>query len=170
MGVDTEAIRAALEPVVSQHDLELYDVELSGSGRARVLRVSIQDPEQPVALDRLATVSRVLGPIADELVTGHYELEVSSPGIERPLRRAAHFRGAIGEIITIKHSASSDGATVRERGRLLDADDDAATIELDSGEHRTVPYAAIAAARTVFEWGPQPRPGTPKRAKEHTKR
>jgi ribosome maturation factor RimP len=167
MTSDVEAIRRALAPVVADLGLELYDVELSGSGRSRVLRVSIADPAQPIDLDALTDANRALGPLADELIDGHYELEVSSPGVERPLRWPEHFRGAIGETVTVKHTATADGAPVREAGRLAAAGDDAITLEVEAGEERVVPYDAISAARTVFEWG-SPRKAPSKRAKEQT--
>src|SRR3954447_7093179 len=151
---DAEAvIRRALAPVVAELGLELYDVEFAGSGRSRVLRVSVSDPAKPIDLEALTAANRALGPLADDLVAGHYELEVSSPGVERPLRRPEHFQGAIGETVTVKHTAAEGGAPVREKARLVAADDDAIALELETGEPRRVPYAAIAAARTVFEWG-----------------
>lgn len=169
MTSDVEVIRRALTPAVAQLGLDLYDVELSGSGRSRVLRVSVADPAKPIDLDALTAANRALGALADDLIDGHYELEVSSPGIERPLRRPEHYQGAIGETITVKHAATDDGAPVREKARLVAADDDAATLELETGEQRRVPYAAIAAARTVFEWG-APSKAPSKRAKEQTTR
>ena len=164
---DGETIRRRLAPAVADLGLELYDVELSGSGRSRVLRVSVADPVKPIDLDALTRANRALGPRADELIDGHYELEVSSPGVERALRRPEHYHGALGETVTVKHRATDDGATVRERARLVSAGDDSVVLELESGERRTVPYAAISAARTVFEWG-APEPAPSKRAKEQT--
>jgi ribosome maturation factor RimP len=171
MTSDADALRRALEPAVRALGLELYDVELTGSGRSCVLRVSVQNPGGPVDLDALTDANRALGPLADDLVTGHYELEVSSPGVERTLRRPEHFRGALGETVTIKHSATPDGVAVRERGRLVAADDDHITFEIETGDQRTVPLTAVTAARTVFEWGAPANTRRPsKRAKEHTKR
>jgi ribosome maturation factor RimP len=170
MTIDADALRRALEPAVAALGLELYDVELTGSGRARVLRVAVQNPSDAVDLDALTEANRALGPLADDLVNGHYELEVTSPGIERTLRRPEHFRGAVGETVTIKHTATSDGAAVRERGRLVGAGDDHITFETETGDQRTVPLAAVSAARTVFEWGAGSNARPSKRAKEHTKR
>jgi ribosome maturation factor RimP len=90
-------------------------------------------------------------------VHGRYLLEVSSPGLERPLRTPDHFAGAIGEIVTCK-TRDDDGHVSRLRGVLAEAGTDAITITTDSGD-LTVALDAVDAARTVFEWGPAPKPG-----------
>jgi Uncharacterized protein conserved in bacteria len=95
-------------------------------------------------------------------VAGAYNLEVSSPGLERSLRRPADFARFVGTTITIKSHEPVGGAR-RHRGRLLDADGDGVALDVD-GERRCFPYEGIAAARTVFEWGPpeKVKPGKPK--------
>jgi ribosome maturation factor RimP len=80
--------------------------------------------------------------------------------VERPLRRPAHFRRAVGETVTVK-TRTPEGTARRVRGALLDADDDehgGFTLELDGAVER-FDYAAVEGARTVFEWGPAPKPG-----------
>jgi ribosome maturation factor RimP len=76
-------------------------------------------------------------------------LEVSSPGLERPLRRADHFRGAVGSTVSVKLAGR------RVRGVLLAADDEAFELALDDGTEERILYADVAQARTVFEWGPK---------------
>jgi ribosome maturation factor RimP len=93
--------------------------------------------------------------VLDELdpVPGKYTLEVSSPGLERTLRTPDHYRRAIGEKVRIKLRAELEG-TRRIEGVLTDAGDDGVTVD-----DRRVSYADIDRARTVFEWGPTPKPG-----------
>ena len=159
--VDLEAVRGAVEPVLDRLGLELVDVEMVGSGRARTLRLAVDRPGG-VDLDALAEASAPVSAALDEAaaLSGAYTLEVSSPGLERPLRRPAEFSRFVGTTITVKSHEPVSGAR-RHRGRLLEAGADGIAVEVD-GERRDFPYEGIAAARTVFEWGPgeKPRPGS----------
>ncbi len=89
-----------------------------------------------------------------------YALEVSSPGLERPLRRREHFVRAIGATVSVKHRIA-DGSVVRERGTLTAADAVQITVETD-GAPQAITYDDIVQARTVFDWGPAPKPGKAK--------
>lgn len=154
---DQSAVRAAAEPILASLGLELVDVEVVGSGRARTLRLTV-DREGGIDLDTLAKAN---GPVSDALdsvdaVSGPYTLELSSPGLERPLRRPAEFRRFIGTTISVKSHDPIDGVR-RHRGLLAEADDAGIALEVD-GQHRRLSYDAIASARTVFEWGPSPKP------------
>ena len=161
---DQSAVWAAAEPALSSLGLELVDVEVVGSGRARTLRLSV-DREGGVDLDALAEAN---GPVSDALdavdaIAGPYTLELSSPGLERPLRRPSDFRRFVDTTISVKSHDPVDGAR-RHRGLLLEADEVGIALEVD-GQHRRFSYDAIATARTVFEWGPAPKPtGPAKRA------
>ena len=161
---DPSGVWAAAEPVLSSLGLDLVDVEIVGSGRARTLRLSI-DRDGGIDLDTLAEAN---GPVSDALdaadaVAGPYTLELSSPGVERPLRRPSDFRRFVDTTISVKSHDPVDGAR-RHRGLLVEADEVGIALEVD-GQHRRFSYDAIATARTVFEWGPAPKPtGPPKRA------
>src|ERR1700704_1228302 len=106
---DIAAISGVLEPVVHALGLGLYDVEISGSGRARVVRGLVDRPDG-VGLDAVAAAADAISPVLDTppangWLTGPYALEVSSPGLERPLRTPAHFRGAVGGTVSGKTRA-----------------------------------------------------------------
>ncbi|MBI2169030.1 MAG: ribosome maturation factor RimP [Actinobacteria bacterium] len=161
-----DRVRAVIEPLLTPLGIELFDVEFigggAGSGRSQVLRVSV-DRDGGVDLDTIAEVSRVVSPALDALfetdtaVRGRYTLEVSSPGVERPLRTPAHFRRVVGEMVSIKTHEEIDGER-RHRGVLQRVDDDGIVLEAGGAERR-LDFGQIAAARTVFEWGPAPKPG-----------
>jgi ribosome maturation factor RimP len=155
--VTIDAIRDAVAPVIAGLDLELYDVELSGGGGTRTLRVTVDRPGG-VDLDAITDVTRALSPILDDDSTlpGSFLLEVSSPGVERTLRTPAHYLGARDCTVSIK--IRTDTGTERLHGVLVDADDEGCTIETD-GQRAQIRYSDVTQARTVFEWGPQPRPG-----------
>jgi ribosome maturation factor RimP len=148
---DVAAIADTVEPVVTALGLSLYDVEVSGSARAKVVRVLV-DREGGVDLDTVGTAAEAISPVLDgahlsRVLPGPYSLEVSSPGLERPLRRPQHFRGAVGSTVSVK----LDGRRVR--GRLTEADDDGIGLALDDGTTERILYPDVAGARTVFEWG-----------------
>jgi ribosome maturation factor RimP len=149
--------------VLATLGLEVFDVQLTGSGRASTVRV-IVDRDGGVDLDAITAASERIQPALDDL--GPYALEVSSPGLERPLRRPEHFRRAVGETVSVKiRDADADGEVRRLRGELVSADERGVTVHVDDtdgGEH--VDYDQIIKARTVFEWGAAPK--TPKRAKK----
>lgn len=168
-----EAVRASAERALAPLGLELVDVEMVGAGRARTLRITVERMEGltgGVDLEALTAASEAVSPALDTLdaVSGPYNLEVSSPGLERSLRRPSEFRRFLGTTVSIKTHEAVDGAR-RHRGRLLDAGDDGVTLEVDGVERRFA-YDEIAQARTVFEWGPAPKPGGgQRRAKERTR-
>jgi ribosome maturation factor RimP len=148
---DVAAIVEAVEPVVTALDLELYDVEVAGSGRAKVVRVLV-DREGGIDLDTVGAAAEAISPVLDgerlaRVLAGPYSLEVSSPGVERPLRRADHFRRAVGSTISVKVPGR------RVRGVLVSADADSFEIALDDDTRERIPYTEVAQARTVFEWG-----------------
>lgn len=152
-----DTIRDAVAPVIAGLGLDLYDVELNGGGGTRTLRVTIDRPGG-VDLDAITDVTRALSPILDDdrTLPGSFLLEVSSPGVERVLRTPAHYLGARGCTVSIK--VRTETGTQRVHGVLVDSDDEGCTIETD-GKRDEIRYCDITQARTVFEWGPQPRPG-----------
>jgi ribosome maturation factor RimP len=157
-----ETIRTEVAPVIAPLGLGVYDVVLGGG----VLRLVLDKPGG-VDVDTLEEASRLVGPRLDEIVQGSYTLEVSSPGLERALRRPEHFAGALDSTVSVK-VRGDDGAIERLRGELSRVDDDTVTLRTESGE-RVVRLADIESAKTVFEWAPAPKPGKgskPGRAKK----
>jgi ribosome maturation factor RimP len=157
MGESTvDVVTEAIVPALADLGLRLYDLEIAGAGRGRVVRVLV-DREGGVDLDAITRASEVVTPLLDagraaEALAGSFTLEVSSPGLERPLRRAEHFEGAVGEVVSVK-SRDADGVAQRVRGTVTAADDDAVELTLDDGQVVRIAYVAIVQARTVFEWG-----------------
>jgi ribosome maturation factor RimP len=154
-------VQELVEPILARLGLELFDVEQKGA----ILRVSV-DREGGVDLDALSDATRVVSAALDEAdpMPGRYTLEVSSPGLERPLRTPAHFRRYIGTTVTVKTNPDVEGER-RLTGALESADDDGIVVA-----GRRLHYSDIERARTVFEWAPTPKPkGAPPRVKTHAK-
>lgn len=153
----TERLLALVEPVIAEHDVELYDLELAGG----TLRITIDRPGG-VDLEAIGSVTRAVSRLIDEQdpIPGGFTLEVTSPGLERPLRTPEHFARAVGETVNVKTRAGVEGDR-RLKGTVVSADADAVTIAPEGGgEPRTLTYAQVERARTVFDWGPTPKPGT----------
>lgn len=156
------ALRAELDPIVESLGLSIYDVTLGGSDRPTL--TVLLDRKGGVDLDSLETATRTLSAALDALdpLKGRYLLEVSSPGLERPLRTLQHFSAAAGESVTLK-IRDTEGHVDRIRGTIVSAVASGAggatiTIRTDTGD-RTVALDVIEQARTVFVWGPAPKPG-----------
>ncbi len=157
-----EMLYDELSPIVGALGLELVDVELTGA----TVRVTV-DRDGGVDLDGLADANRVVSGALDRLdpIPGRYTLEVSSPGLERRLRRPAHFTRALGETVSVWLLPGTPPAR-RLQGRLADADELGVRVEGPDvpGGSAHVAYDTIERARTVFEWGAKPAP-SPSRAK-----
>lgn len=159
---EIDRVRELVEPIVSDLQLDLYDVER----RSGTIRVTIDTPpgsDGGIDLDTLALATRLISSEIDAVdpVPGRFTLEVTSPGLERPLRTAAHFAREVGKDITVRlvGSAVSEGTERRVDGRLVAADGDEFTLALADGSERTIRVGDVDKARTVFEWGPKPKPG-----------
>jgi ribosome maturation factor RimP len=147
-----------LERYVSAEGIELDDVEVLGRGPARIVRVTV-DAGDGLDVERIAQVSRGLSRLLDDEDTldDSYTLEVSSPGLERKLRRPDHYRKSIGREVLVKTVKPIDG-TQSHRGTLTAVTDTAAVVTIDDAD-RTIPFSVVAKARTVFRWESTPKPG-----------
>lgn len=154
-----DRVAALAAPAVESLGLELYDVEHSGAS----VRVLV-DRDGGVDLEAITAVSRTLSRALDEAdpIASAYTLEVSSPGLERPLRTVEHFEAAArrGETVRVKTKPGVEGDR-RIEGRLTRVDGDGIDLDLADGSVRALRHDDIEWARTVFEWGPAPRPGKP---------
>ena len=158
----TDRVRAIVLPLAEERGLDLYDVEQhQASVRILVSR------RAGIDIDALTELSRSVSRALDETdpVPGKYTLEVSSPGLERPLRRPDHFQGAVNDRITVKTVPGAEGDR-RVTGVLVAADEDGITVRPDEGldaDDRRIAYDEIAAARTLFDWGTTTKPTTKKK-------
>jgi ribosome maturation factor RimP len=139
-----DRVRDIVVPVLSSHDVDLYDVDVQGP----LVRVTV-DRAGGVDLDALSAVTRAVSRALDDAdPIGHrYTLEVTSPGLERPLRTPEQFTRAVGEEVKVKTKPEVEGER-RVEGVLDSADATGITVA-----GRTLGYDEIERARTVFEWG-----------------
>lgn len=140
-----ERLEHALDAEATRHGLELVAVEQTGGRRQPVIRVLL-DREGGIDIDTIAEANRWVSDVLDgeEGLAGPYVLEVSSPGIDRPLRKPHDFERFIGETATVKTRTEQGRATYT--GRIADAEPTGILLEADDGEHR-IAYDEIAKAR-----------------------
>lgn len=155
----TDSIRQLVEPALTSAGLELWDVEVARD----VLRIMVDRPGG-VDLDALSLASGVLSPLLDDhpeaTPAGHYQLEVSSPGVERTLRTPEQYRRFVGTAITVKTEEPVAGSR-RHKGTLVAAGDEGIAVQPEDAPRGTplqLRYDQIDRARTILVWGPAPRP------------
>jgi ribosome maturation factor RimP len=141
----------------------LYDLEFTGSGGGRTLRIFI-DKEGGVSIDDCTNVSRAMNLRldSDDLIPGGaYHLEVSSPGLERSLRKKWHFAKALGEKVDFRLSKSIGSLGIEEKrwqsckhtdGVVLATDDEAVTVEIAGGTQVKIPFEIFEKAKVVFDF------------------
>jgi ribosome maturation factor RimP len=150
-----EQLMELLAPVISAEGYDLEDLSVTAAGRRSLIRV-IVDGDEGIDLDAVADISRAVSDLLDQNddagpgFSGPYVLEVSSPGVDRPLTEARHWRRAAGRLVT----TSADGRPLT--GRVLDADDQTVTFEV-AGQQDVYPLASLAPGRVQLEFS---RPGS----------
>jgi ribosome maturation factor RimP len=146
-----ESVRDILNPFLLEDRLELVDIEYRREGRGKVLRIYI-DKEGGVTVDDCAKVSRELGTLLDihDIFIGPYDLEVSSPGLTRALKRPRDFSRFLGKKVKIKTKVDIQDRRVFV-GRLLDFVDGVATVLVD-GNTYSIDYDKIDKANLELDF------------------
>lgn len=156
-------IHHELERRVEDLGYELVDLRWGGSGKRPMLKLRIDRPDsvpgEGVTVDDCAEVSRALEPWLDEHeeLSERYVLEVSSPGVDRPLVRARDFERFRGEHVAVKGRDVLLGKATRLEGELLgladaDTEREAVMLRLPDGEEVSIPRGEIREAHLVFTW------------------
>ena len=149
-----DRVRAIAGPVVDEHEVELVEVEVRGARGSRVVRV-VADAEDGLDLDLIAELSRRIGEQldADDLVDGKHTLEVSSPGVDRPIRELRHFRRNVGRDVRVVRTreAMDRGEKGEVTGRLDEVDGDTLVLTVGKDEVR-VPHDDVDHGRVVLPW------------------
>ena len=141
------SLEQSIKLAVESLGANLYDIVTTKERDKSIFRVLVTTPNG-ISLDKCAEISRMISPIldVDEPMNGEYTLEVSSPGIERKLKKKEHFIGSIGEKIKIKNFA-----TETVKGELSCANNEKIIVKTEFGDEE-ISYDNILAAATYFEW------------------
>jgi ribosome maturation factor RimP len=162
MDRDVSRILAIAEPIAAERGLEVLDIELAGS-LVRVL-LDTGDDERRVGIEDCQAVSQRLGDGLDahEVLANRYMLEVSSPGVNRPLKKIEHFRRVLGRKVRVR---GREGGAERRTwlGRLEEVDDSGIRVAADTGDDVRLAWSEIDKANLEFEFGQNKpaRPGHP---------
>lgn len=138
-----------LEPVVVAMGYELVGIEYHGRGRHGLLRIYIDKPEG-ITVDDCSAVSHQVSGVLDveDPIPGRYSLEISSPGLDRPLFKAGHFERFAGETVKLRLSAPRNGQRKFE-GLLMGMRDDDVVLRMEDGSELGLPLKDIESARLV---------------------
>ena len=140
-----------LRPVVADAGYDLDDVTVTAAGRRSLVRVTV-DADGGIDLDAIATVSRVVSDAMDAdgggAFAGPYVLEVSSPGVDRPLTEPRHWRRATGRLVSV------DVGDTTLSGRIIDTSDAGVTLETATGRE-AVPWSKLGRGRVQVEFTPR---------------
>ena len=164
MTTATQKLQTIVAPPLADLGIEVSDIELAGG----LLRVTVERADgTSIDIDAIAKATRVVSRELDvhDPIPGQYTLEVSSPGLERPLRTPAHFL-RVGQQVAVRTHPGVEGER-RVTGLLTSADDSGIVITTSTKDGpviRALGYADVERARTVFEWGPPPKTPKPKGA------
>jgi len=134
--------------ILNDCNVDLYDIETVSENERKIFRIYITSKDG-INLDKCSEVTKILSPILDlePPLNGEYTLEVSSPGIERPLRKNEHYLGSIGETIKVKLIN-----TDKIIGKLESFEEGKLTLVEDDGEVITLALDDIEKARTYYKW------------------
>ncbi|MFC3505098.1 ribosome maturation factor RimP [Micromonospora krabiensis] len=154
-------LREVIEPVVTEAGYDLEDLTVSRAGRRHVVRV-IVDSDGGINLDAVADVSRAVSAALDaaeeaggDIVAGEYQLEVSSPGVDRPLTLPRHWRRNAGRLVKVTVRSGREGeqpAGDRQlTGRVVEADDERVVLETDASRTEWT-YADLGPGRVQVEF------------------
>jgi ribosome maturation factor RimP len=151
--IKDDALVRLAEGVAASLGLRLYDLVIRRSGPRWKLQVFVEGPDRPVTLDDCEKVSRQLSRELDVLdpIANPYDLEVSSPGIERALRVPWHWQAVRGERAFVRFR-QADGSTRAMVAEIVEADERAARLRAADGTEFEVGYDAVTAARKHADW------------------
>lgn len=146
-----DRVRVLTEEVIAGTSYFLVDVEVRGHKGTRVVEVYIDSPED-FGHDDLAVISKEVGFLLDveDVVDGSYKLELSSPGIKRPLTMPQQYQKNVGRTLRVRYQ--SDDTEEIVVGDLTEADDAEVELELASGERLRLSYQSITQARIELPW------------------
>lgn len=153
-----ERVRSVAGRVTADRGFELVEVEVKRSGAGQLVRLYVDRPEGGIGLDDLQSVSEEVSAIldAEDPIEGHYTLEVSSPGLDRPLRTEADYRRFAGRLAKLSSYEPLDGRR-HWTGRIVSCEGGVVTLDLGKGQGEArVPLAKLSHGRLEVEF-PEPR-------------
>ncbi|HZD71375.1 MAG TPA: ribosome maturation factor RimP [Actinomycetes bacterium] len=145
-------VQELAEQIAAEHGVEVLELALRRHGRSRVLSV-VLDSDDPIGADVIERVTKGLSRALDEddPLPGSYTLEVTTPGLDRPLRTGRDYRRQRGHEVQILREASGDEPRSEMRGVVVTADDQAVTLEV-AGDQLRVLLSDVVRGKVVLPW------------------
>lgn len=147
----SDTLRSAIAGIIADLDVELVSVEVKGPNNKRVVKVVADslETDEGLDVDRIAAVSSGIGEVTDEVVPGSYTLEVSSPGVDRPLTTPRHFRRNLDRKVEVRHARGE--TDTQTTGTIAEVTDSDITLDTSKGPV-TIPHAEVFEGRIVLPW------------------
>jgi ribosome maturation factor RimP len=161
LSAEEEMLREVVEPLLVSEGYDLLRLKLKRSQARSILALFVDTAgkRNGVIMDNLTDISRLLSDVLDakfedsSVLKGRYDLEVSSPGLDRPLGKISHFKDALSERIKIRKKIAEIGTPKNLSGILLSASDEAITVKPDGALEETMIYfGEIADANIIFDF------------------
>lgn len=148
-----DRVRGIVEEVIEGRGLYLVEVNLRGRKGSQVVDVYL-DSEGELGVDTLAEVSREVGFLldAEDVLPGRYNLNVSSPGLDRPLVLPRQFRKHLNRPLLVRYRAGEGAPPQKAEGELARVDDEAIELALSQGETLRIPFGDIEEAKVQLPW------------------
>ncbi len=146
-----EKIRGLIEPIVIAQDAFLVDVIVRGERNGRVLEIFV-DTDQGIKADECAEISRAVSSVLDRehFIQGRYRLEVSSPGLDRPLKFYRQYKKNIGRSLRVKYRFNDKECQVS--GRLLDVTEDSIVLCDEKQSEFQITFSSILESKVEIPW------------------
>lgn len=162
LGAEEEMLREVVEPLLSSEGYDLLRIKLKRVQARSILSLFVDTTgkKNGIVMENLTDISRLLSDVLDakfedsSILKGRYDLEVSSPGLDRPLSKMSHFTDSVGERIKLRKKNVEFGGQKNILGLLLEASDEGIAVEPDGrvGEKLTVAYRDLADANIIFDF------------------
>jgi len=145
------SIRTLVEPILAEHQLELVELACRPQGRQWLVRLLV-DRVGGVTIQHCARVNQLIGDALEQanLIEGSYAVEVSSPGLDRPLVKQRDFERALGDQVRVEVTEEPPAASALE-GMVLAVQPEAVVLKTSSG-NVTIPFSTIRMAKKVLRW------------------
>ncbi len=146
------SVRATCESVLARHGVELVAAALAGESRRQILRLTVDRPDEALGVDEMAELSEEISRAldAEDPIPGRYNLELESPGIERPLVRPSDYRRFAGSMALVRYEFPEEGRRTLT-GTILSAGEESFMLETE-GEAVKIFYETVERARLVVDW------------------
>ncbi|MEX0748346.1 MAG: ribosome maturation factor RimP [Rhodothermales bacterium] len=146
-------IRDLLEEVISGSTVFVVDVEVRGTRGSSVVNVFV-DNDEGVGVDDLARISRELEVLLDseDVIPDRYSLNVSSPGLDRPLSMPRQYKKNVGRPMRVHYRKEDDSGNAEAVGKLVEADEDSIRLEVSDDDVRRIPFVKIIWAKVQLPW------------------